>query len=103
KALELIGNYLAELEISRSLWFLDSPVSNSGRLKILMNALANKHNWSWEVQLVTSPDRELCETEIVVVSSDSMVLDRCRSWINLAGEIIVRKLSDIAVIDLSTQ
>jgi hypothetical protein len=103
KALELIGNYLAELEISQSLWFLDSPVSNSGRLKTLMNALADKHNWPWEVQLVTNPDRELCETEIIVVSSDSMVLDRCRLWINLTAEIIVRQLSDITVIDLSTQ
>src|SRR5438132_5334408 len=32
-ALELVGEVLAELGVAQATWYLDSPVSNSGRLK----------------------------------------------------------------------
>jgi hypothetical protein len=80
---------------------LDSPVSNSGRLKTLIRELAGKNDWIWEIDLLQSPDAELKKTDAVVASSDSVVLDKCKKWITLAAEIITRKLHSAIVVDLS--
>ncbi|GAI45683.1 unnamed protein product, partial [marine sediment metagenome] len=87
-AVELIGQFLREVGAVEALWLLDSPVSNSGRLKTLIGELARKNNWNWEIELLLSPDAELKKTDLIVASSDSVVLDGCRSWVNLATEII---------------
>jgi len=100
-ALELIGQSLQEVGAGKALWLLDSPVSNSGRLKTLIGELAQKNNWNWNVELLLSPDAELKKTNLIVASSDSIVLDGCGSWINLAAEIIKNKLPSVKVIDLS--
>ena len=100
-AVELIGQFLREVGAGKALWLLDSPVSNSGRLKTLIGELARKNNWNWEIELLLSPDAELKKTDLIVASSDSVVLDGCRSWANLATEIIKNKLPSAKVIDLS--
>ena len=100
-AVELIGKFLEEFGAGKTLWLLDSPVSNSGRLKTLIGKLARKNNWNWEIELLLSPDAELKKTDQIVASSDSVVLDGCRSWVNLAAEIIKNKLTSAKVIDLS--
>ncbi len=99
-AIELIGNFLQENKIKNVLWFLDSPVSNSGRLKKLISEIAAEHSWIFEVKLSISPDAELIKTNMPVVTSDSVILDKCEKWINLANEIIQKKLSESYVIDL---
>ena len=100
-ALQLIGKFLQKKNIPLALWLLDSPVSNSGRLKTLMGQLADENNWGWEIQLVTSPDAALLKTEMTVVSSDSVILDGCRQWVNLAKALIDSKLPQTTIIDLS--
>lgn len=100
-AVRLIGEFLKEKEVSSALWLLDSPVSNSGRLKTLIGGLAAKNGWLWEIELLPSPDAKLAKTDLVVVSSDGIVLDRCKRWVNLAAEIVEHKLSYARIIDLS--
>jgi len=100
-AVELIGRFLKEVHAGRVLWLLDRPVSNSGRLKTLIGELAQKNGWDWQIELALSPDTELKRTELIVASSDSVVLDDCRKWTNLAAEIITHKLSSATIIDLS--
>ena len=99
--MQLIGRFLIEIGVTKVLWLLDSPVSNSGRLKSLIGGLVQKNNWNWEIQLLASPDGKLSKTDMIVVSSDSVVLDRCKHWANLAGAIIEQKLSDAYIVDLS--
>jgi hypothetical protein len=101
-AVELIGRFLKEIDAGKVLWLLDSPVSNSGRLKTLIGELADKNNWNWEIQLLLSPDAELIKTNQIVASSDSVILDGCRKWTNLAAEIITRKIPSTTIIDLSS-
>lgn len=100
-AVRLIGEFLGEIGAAETLWLLDSPVSNSGRLKTLIGELARESNWNWEIELLLSPDAALKKTAAVVVSSDSVVLDGCKRWVNLATEIIKKKLASANVIDLS--
>jgi len=100
-ALQLVGEFLKETGASEATWLLDSPVSNSGRLKTLIGKLAGDRNWDWEIELHMSPDAELKRTNLIVASSDSVVLDGCKKWANLATEIIKRKFASVRVIDLS--
>ena len=100
-ALQLVGEFLKEIGINEATWLLDSPVSNSGRLKTLIGELARDNNWDWEIELHLSPDAELKKTDLIVASSDSIVLDDCKRWANLATEIVKEKLTSVRVIDLS--
>ncbi|MHC4309607.1 MAG: DUF434 domain-containing protein [Planctomycetota bacterium] len=100
--LQLIGEFLKEIGVNDATWLLDSPVSNSGRLKTLIGKLARESSWNWEIELHLSPDAELKKTDLIVASSDSVVLDGCKRWCNLATEIIKRKLASVRVIDLSS-
>jgi hypothetical protein len=100
-ALELIGQFLQELGISKALWLLDSPVSNSGRLKTLIGELARKNKWDWEIELVLSPDAELKKTEAIVASSDSVILDTCQRWTNLGTELVKTRVPNAWIVSLS--
>jgi len=102
-ALRMIAEFLQEFGAGKVLLLLDSPVSNSGRLKTLIGELADQNNWNWQVELLLSPDAELKKTDLVVASSDSVILDGCRHWVNLATVIIKQRLSSAWVIDLATQ
>jgi hypothetical protein len=101
-AVELIGQFLHQIGAGKALWLLDSPVSNSGRLKALIGELAGKNNWNWEIQLLLSPDAELIKTDQIVASSDSVILDGCRKWTNLAAEIIKQKIHSAIIIHLAS-
>jgi len=69
-AFEIVGQFLAALGVSRAVWYLDSPVSNSGRLKTMLRKTAAKHGWSWDVELVPNPDR--------ILSHDRSIGGDCR-------------------------
>ncbi len=102
-AVKLIGEFLTEIRVASALWLLDSPVSNSGRLKTLIGQLAREEGWPWEIRLTISPDAELSKMDTIIVSTDSVVLDACARWTNLAAEIITHRLSSTLVIDLSAR
>jgi len=102
-AVRMIAEFLQEIGAGKALWLLDSPVSNSGRLKTLIGELADQNNWDWEVELLLSPDAELKKTDLVVASSDSVILDGCRQWVNLATAIIEQKLPSAWIIDMAPQ
>ena len=101
-AVQLIGEFLKEIGTAEALWLLDSPVSNSGRLKTLIGELAQKNEWNWQVRLSLSPDAELIKADQIVASTDSVILDACKRWANLTTEIIIRKLASARLVDLST-
>lgn len=100
-AVELIGGFLKEVGVEEVLWLLDSPVSNSARLKKLIGELARTNGWDWDVELMFSPDSELMKTDGIVATSDSVVLDGCKRWVNLAAEMMKKKVASARVIDLS--
>lgn len=99
-ALELLGAELARLNIAECIWYLDRPVSNSGRLKTLMDELAAKKGWPWRIELVPNPDKLLAESSEIVATADSVILDRCSSWYNLARTIVTRHVRQAWIIDL---
>lgn len=100
-ALQIVGDTLTAIGVSRCRWLLDKPVSNSGRLKTLITEMAVANGWNMEVEVVFSPDHELSQTENVIATSDGIILDRCRTWVNLARHIITEKVPNAWVVDLS--
>lgn len=100
-ALELIGQSLQKLQLSAFRWYLDRPVSNSGRLKKFIGELAETRGWDWQVVLAQSPDKVLAEADSVVATADSVILDRCSQWFNLAGYVVDEHISQVWLIDLS--
>jgi hypothetical protein len=102
-AIELLGRFLADLRAAHVLWYLDSPVSNSGRLKTILRQTAESHAWPWSIELVPDPDRILRQATDVVATADSAVLDECPRWINLARTIIERLIPDAHIVDLADQ
>jgi hypothetical protein len=100
-ALEQIGMALASLEVQSAVWYLDRPVSNSGRLKQWIAETAARHGWPWQVEVVFNPDRELIMgAGAVIATADSMVLDHGGNWFNLVRHVLaanppVRPLLDL--------
>lgn len=100
-SLEFLGRVIGELGPSRAVWCLDAPVSNSGRLKKQMEQLAAARGWIWQVQLVPDPDPLLAASAAIVATADSVILDRCGRWFNLARRTITRRLPTARVLDLA--
>ena len=100
-ALQLAGRFMAQAGISKALWWLDSPIANSGRLKKIILDAAQQEHWNWQVELATNPDRVLSQAEHVVATADRVILDRCQRWFNLAREVIAACIPAAKIIDLS--
>lgn len=100
KALEIIGKALDHFKAKNVKFFLDSPVSNSGRLKerILLHSISWHCNTS--VELVPNADKLLCDMGRII-TSDSIILDECKSWFNLARKIVEDYIPEARVVDLT--
>lgn len=90
-AIQLIGQALETLGVQQVRWYLDSPISNSGRLKGLILEEAQQQGWNWEAELVANPDKDLVISPEIVISSDSWVIDQSRRWFNLMAYLISLK------------
>lgn len=99
-AIALIGEELSGLGAGPCRWLLDSPVSNSGRLKNLLEEAAAQAGWDWEVVLAPDPDRQLIASPAVVVTADSAILDRCQRWSALARYVVDRRAPAAWILDL---
>lgn len=105
-AVEMIAQTVAMWRPSACVWYLDAPVSNSGRLAKLIREVGENRQLGWEVSVVNNPDAELSNWPGVVATADSAVLDRCGRWINLARYVLAENgagrggQAPIQVIDL---
>lgn len=98
-AIGVIADTLNRLGAADVTWLLDKPVSNSGRLKKIIVQFAEEHHLAWSVELVQNPDTTLIESGRIIATSDSVVLDGCQKWLNLA-KIIVESAGSERLFDL---
>jgi hypothetical protein len=99
-ALDLIGRALHDLAVPEARFFLDAPVSNSGRLRSLITSVAQDWDFPVNVELAPDVDHRLSGQQRIV-SSDSILLDQCRSWFSLAARIVDVYIPEAWVVDLS--
>ena len=99
-AIKLIGEFLLEHKIKKAIFYLDKPVSNSGRLKMKILELSEGSELQIEVENIDNVD-SILQSKENVVSSDAIILDNCISWINVNRNIIEEKISNENCIDFS--
>jgi hypothetical protein len=97
-AVELINKALTELNVKNACWLLDKPVSNSGRLKKIIESQTT--NTEPKVILFNNPDIELIQSGQIVATSDSNVLDKAKQWVNLIEFVINQYLKNACIINL---
>jgi hypothetical protein len=102
RAIMMIGQTLQELGPASVHWFLDRPVSNSGRLAAKIVDLANRHDWPWHVEVVFNPDAAIIAAPGVAISSDSLILDQVNRWVDFKSYLVTREIPHPWLIDLRT-
>ena len=78
---------LQDAGVEKAVILLDQPVSNSGRLKTLIAEVGEEFSCGLDIRILKDVDRELFEKENVI-TSDSVILDHCKSWVNLSAECL---------------
>lgn len=101
EAIKLIGRILEEKEVEKAIFYLDYPVSNSGRLKEKIYDILKNYDFSTEVINISNVDSVL-ETLDNVISSDGIILDKCKSWINLNNIIINNYFGKCITVDFTS-
>ena len=86
-AIERIIAKLQENHVKNAVWWIDAPVSNSGRLKQHIAEKAEEMNFPIDIQMVRNADTELMKLDHVI-SGDSVVITECISWFNLYEKLI---------------
>lgn len=97
-AIHLLFKELEHKNVEKAIFYLDAPVSNSGRLKTLILEAATEYLVTVEVVVIHDVDRTLQKLS-GVISSDAIILNHCKSYINILPDII-SKLSDVWMIEL---
>lgn len=99
-AARLVGEVLAAAGVGSVRWLLDRPVSNSGRLKASLEAIAAEQGYDWVVELVPDPDPLLSDASTVVATADSGILDVCGAWCDLARGVVEQRVPSAWIVDL---
>ena len=85
--IERIIRALQKHEAGMAVFYIDEPVSNSGRLKTLIAETAEDLEFPVDIKMVRDADTELKKLSCVI-SGDSEVITECISWYNLYEELI---------------
>ena len=88
KAVRMLLMSLQKCKIRKATLLLDEPVSNSGRLKTLIAEIGEEYAFALDIRILRDVDRSLYGKENVI-TSDSVILDHCGSWVNLAAECMI--------------
>ena len=93
KAIDSFLEVISGSNISGITMVFDSPVSKSGELASMISVLLQKHKIHGDSIAIKSTDKYLKEfTNGIVCTSDSVILDNCKSQIfDLAGYILNEK------------
>lgn len=100
-SLEMIIDFVNSFRPDDVIFMLDKPVSNSGKLRKIIEEMTQNTRPYWSVRLFNNPDEELILGSSIAATSDSDILDKCSRWINLAAEIITELIPSAKIIDLS--
>ena len=94
-AIRAVCETLSDLKIQKAVFYLDAPVSNSGRLKQRIVQLSENFNFASEVILDNAVDY-LLKQKSPVVTADAIILDECESWYNLTKKVIDSHIGEYA-------
>ena len=94
-----IGKALEAKGIKEAVFYLDAPVSNSGRLRARILELLAEFDFAVSVNIINNVDSVLEKLDYVI-TSDAIILDKCISWFNLNKVILEGNVAGCAFIDI---
>ena len=53
--------------------------------------IASQYDWPWNVKVVFNPDAENLSSPGVAITSDSAILNRVLSWVNLKSHLLEQR------------
>jgi hypothetical protein len=101
RAVELALGALDRAAPSAVTWYLDRPVSNSGKLAGLLRRHCAERGSTWTVELVDNADREVSQPGSVALSADGGVIDAAERWFDLGGWVVAQDVPDAWTLDFS--
>ena len=99
-AITMIGKMLESSKVGKAVFYLDAPVSNSGRLKQRIGELLEKFDFEVQVEVINNVDSVLEKLDNVI-TADAIILDKCISWINLNKRIMEEFIEEYPYVDFS--
>jgi hypothetical protein len=99
-AIDLLGAALARWSVAECVLWVDAPVSNSGRLRALIEERSAHWGLATAVEMVGDADTAL-RGRGLVASADAIVIDGSPRWCNLARAIVERDVPAAWRVDLS--
>jgi len=100
-AVDILVQALDESQVGHVECLLDRPISNVGRLRKLIEDIADQAGTPWRVRLSSRTDRDLKRSAHIVASADSAVLDASARWVNLARWLVESRLPEAWIVDLA--
>ena len=100
-AVELALTALASAAPSAVTWYLDRPVSNSGKLAALLRGHCAERGATWRVELVDHADRDVSQPGVVALSADGGVIDAAERWFDLGGWVVAQDVPDAWTLDFN--
>jgi hypothetical protein len=97
QALLALRDVLVEAAPASVTWYLDRPVSNSGRLREFILDIAPP---GWTVELPNAVDPILAASSSVVATADANILDACTAFIDLPA---AAQVDDAWIVDLCAE
>ena len=98
EAIMLIGKMLEKNKTAKAVFYLDAPVSNSGRLKQRIEELLKEFSFEVQVEVIHNVDAVLEKLDYVI-TSDAIIHNKCTSWINLNRKIMEEFMGDYPYIE----
>ncbi len=86
-AIHLAGKALSGMNISKAVFYMDAPVSNTGRLAACIHHELSGYGFEVETEVINNVDSVLSGLGNVI-TGDAIILDKCISWINFVRGII---------------
>jgi hypothetical protein len=87
EAIDLILKKLIQEGAGKAVFWIDAPVSNSGRLKTHIAERAHALSFPIDLKMVHNADAELKKLDHVI-SGDSEIIEQCQSWYNLYPDLV---------------
>jgi len=100
EAIGLVADTLREAEVKEAHWLFDRPVSNSGRVAALVNAIAEQRTVPMEAETAKEVDARIKQCSGIAVTADSDILSSGIAWFDLAGFIIRNRVKHANIVDL---
>ncbi len=80
-------------------WFVDRPVSNSGRLAGWIRERAPE-GLAWTVELPHDADVAVIESDAVACSADARILEQAPAWANLVSATVAERVPQAWIVEL---